>query len=266
VLIVADEPIPEAELWAMAPPGVSIHAARVTARAPWAAVATSGQVVPVPDLARGTEQLGRMQLDAIVVGHSSSSFVGGSGWDKSVAAHLATLSNGVPVSTNGLDTLAALHSLGLRRPFLVLPPWYSDTIVEGGCRYFAAHGVELAGHLRFDPGFGWRDLPPGRVHTDGGVWVQDPEPLYRQIRRACPTAADGVVIAGTGFRAVAVIEPLEQDLGRPVLTANQVSLWNCLRLAGVRAPVVGYGRLFDLGASTRGKGDAPGAGAAPRVD
>lgn len=36
MFIVGNEAVPEAEWWAMAPAGVSIHAARVTARAPWA--------------------------------------------------------------------------------------------------------------------------------------------------------------------------------------------------------------------------------------
>ena len=36
LFIVGNEAVPEAEWWAMAPPGVSVHAARVTARAPWA--------------------------------------------------------------------------------------------------------------------------------------------------------------------------------------------------------------------------------------
>ena len=39
LFIVGNEAVPEAEWWAMAPPGVSVHAARVTARAPWAALA-----------------------------------------------------------------------------------------------------------------------------------------------------------------------------------------------------------------------------------
>ena len=50
---------------------------------------------------------------------------------------------------------------------------------------------------------------------------------------------------GNGFRAIGVIETLEEDLGRPVLTANQVAFWYALREAGVRAPVKGYGRLFN---------------------
>ena len=35
LFIVGNEAVPEAEWWAMAPDGVSVHAARVTARAPW---------------------------------------------------------------------------------------------------------------------------------------------------------------------------------------------------------------------------------------
>lgn len=49
---------------------------------------------------------------------------------------------------------------------------------------------------------------------------------------------------GNGFRAIGVIAALEEDLGRPVLTANQVAFWYALREAGVRASVNGYGRLF----------------------
>jgi maleate isomerase len=41
-----------------------------------------------------------------------------------------------------------------------------------------------------------------------------------------------------------VIQALEQDLARPVLTANQVAFWNALRLSGTRTPVVGYGQIF----------------------
>jgi maleate isomerase len=59
-----------------------------------------------------------------------------------------------------------------------------------------------------------------------------------------PGNADAVLIGGNGFRAVGAIEALEEDLGRPVLTANQVAFWNALRYAGVRMPVTHYGRLF----------------------
>jgi maleate isomerase len=48
-----------------------------------------------------------------------------------------------------------------------------------------------------------------------------------------------------GFRAVGVINALEEDLQRPVLTAPQVLLWRCLVAAQVHARPHGYGQLLD---------------------
>jgi maleate cis-trans isomerase len=43
---------------------------------------------------------------------------------------------------------------------------------------------------------------------------------------------------------MAWLDELEQRLGKPVLTANQVSIWQGLRLAGDRTARQGMGRLF----------------------
>lgn len=246
MFIVGSEAVPEAEWWAMLPPNVSVHAARVTARAPWARWREDRSGVDLEeDLMRGGRQFAAMRLSAVVVGHSSSSVVGGKGWDEAVVQALSgALGPDVAVTTNGLDSLAALRASQVRRPFLVLPPWFNDATLAAGIRYYEDHGFEPAGHLRYDPGRKWRDLPPGELYGHGLGFEQEVEPLYAQIRAACPAAADGVLIAGTGFRCVAILDALERDLGRPVLSANQVSLWHCLRLSGVRAQPAGYGSLF----------------------
>jgi maleate cis-trans isomerase len=41
-----------------------------------------------------------------------------------------------------------------------------------------------------------------------------------------------------------MIEALEADLGIPVVTSNQASLWAALRAAGIQARLEGYGRLM----------------------
>jgi maleate isomerase len=248
LFIVGNEAVPEAEWWAMAPPGVSVHAARVTARAPWARWREDHAGVELEDdLMRGCRQFAAMRLSAVTVGHTSSSILGGKGWDEATAAALAPLlGTGTIVSTNGLDTRAALSASNVTRPFIVLPPWFNDQTVAAGVRYYADHGIAPAAHLRYDPGRKWRDLPPGELVGQGMGFEQEVEPLYAQVEAACPADADGVLIAGTGFRCVAIIGALEQDLGRPVITANQASLWHCLRSSGVRTPVVGYGSLLAL--------------------
>ena len=246
MFIVGVEAVPEAEWWAMMPPGVSVHAARVTASTPWAAWdAGRTAVLLAEDVERGARQFAGMQLSAVVIGHSSSSIAGGEGWDAAVIARLCEIvGSDCAVTTNGRDCQGALQALGVKRPYLVFPAWFGDAILPQGVSYFAEHGFSPAGYMRFDPGIGWRDVRPADLYPRGMGFDQDIEVLYRQIRSDCPDDADGVMIVGTGLRCVGIIEALEADLGRPVVTANQASLWNCLRLAGVSAKVDGYGRLL----------------------
>jgi maleate isomerase len=75
-----------------------------------------------------------------------------------------------------------------------------------------------------------------------------PADLHGWVSAHAPTDADAIVIGGNGFRAVGVIAALEQDLGRPVVTANQALLWAALRVAGADPGSVNeYGRLFGHG-------------------
>lgn len=248
MFIVGSEAVPEAEWQAMAPPGVSVHAARVTAPAPWAPWRADQKGVDLADdLARGCRQFAAMRLAAVVVGHTSSSVVGGKGWDDAAIAEMRTiLGHAVHVTTNGKDTLAGLGAVGVRRPFMVAPPWFGDAAMASAESYYADHGFRPAGCMRYDPGETWRHIPPQDLYGHGMGFAQEVEPLYAQIVEACPADADAVFIAGTGFRCVAIVEDLETALDRPVVTANQASLWRCLRLSGVDDAVDRYGRLLRL--------------------
>ena len=111
----------------------------------------------------------------------------------------------------------ALQASRVNRPFLVFPPWFDDSLVAAGDRDLCARGTRLAGHLRYDPGQQWRDVPPGQLYRQGMGIEQATEPLYQQVRSDCPREADSVLIAGTGFRCVGILDALERDLQRPVV-------------------------------------------------
>ena len=246
IFIVGVEPVPEAEWWAMAPEGVSIHAARITSATPWAAWnADRSDVTLSPDLARGADQFRGMALDAVTLAHSSSSVLGGAGWDAVVTTRLrAQLHPDTQFTTNGADCALALQALGATRPFVVFPPWFEMSFGETTVDYMRASGLEPAGTLRNTPEAKWADIPPRQLYANLMHLEQRPDLLRDQVTDACPDTADSVLLVGTGLRCVSIIGDLEAELHRPVVTANQASLWRCLRLAGIDDPVTGYGRLL----------------------
>lgn len=246
MFIVSVEAVPEAEWWAMLPPGVSLHIARVTASTPWAKWSSNGNEVQFQDdLARGATQFAAMHLSAVLIGHTSSSIIGGKGWDTAVVKRLSKLGpDGRVATTNGLDCQAALRICDVKRPFLIFPAWFNDRTIEEGWHYFSDHGFAPAGQIRFDPGQNWQGVAPSKLYAKGMGFDQDVDSLYRQICAECPPEADGILIAGTGFRCISILDALEKELKRPVISANQASLWHCLRLSGLQDRVDGYGSLL----------------------
>src|SRR5690606_33075591 len=121
-----------------------------TARAPWARWREDRAGVELEaDLERGARQFGTMRLSAITLGHTSSSVLGGKGWDEAVVSALSrTIGTEAVVTTNGLDSIAALRASGIRRPFLIMPPWFGSETLAAGLRYYADHGFAPAAHLR----------------------------------------------------------------------------------------------------------------------
>jgi maleate isomerase len=57
-------------------------------------------------------------------------------------------------------------------------------------------------------------------------------------------SAQAVFIGGNALRAIGVIAALEEDLRRPVLTANQVSLWVCAACSWRGSQIDNFGQLF----------------------
>ena len=55
--------------------------------------------------------------------------------------------------------------------------------------------------------------------------------------------AEAILVPDTALHTVAWLEQLEAAVGKPVLTANQVTFWEALRLAGRLQPQAELGPL-----------------------
>jgi maleate isomerase len=74
-----------------------------------------------------------------------------------------------------------------------------------------------------------------------------PDYAYRAARDANCAEADVVIISCTNFRSLEVIEQLEKELGKPVISSNTASMWKLLQLARVEDRITGAGQLFARG-------------------
>ncbi len=75
------------------------------------------------------------------------------------------------------------------------------------------------------------------------IGLLDPQTAFDVGRRANRPGADAVVLACGNWSTFSIIEQLEHDLGKPVLTTNQVSLWHALKIMD-RKPLGGLGVLL----------------------
>jgi arylmalonate decarboxylase len=71
-----------------------------------------------------------------------------------------------------------------------------------------------------------------------------PETAYELARKTDRPDADAIVMPGGNWSSMPVVERLENELGKPVLVNNAVSLWAGLRLLKYRHSVTGYGVLL----------------------
>ena len=57
--------------------------------------------------------------------------------------------------------------------------------------------------------------------------------------------ADAIFLSCGGIRSVEVIQDIENITGKPVITSNQAQVWSCLRKAGIKDNIQGFGKIFN---------------------
>ena len=140
----------------------------------------------------------------------------------------------VATVTQPLSALvAACEALGLRK-LTMLSPYVAE--VSGRLRdALQAGGIET-------PVFGSFNVGSEAIV----VRIDAPSIMAASIElmRGADTSVDGLFISCTNLRTLDIIDPLEDALGVPVLTSNQVLAWHMMHVAGLRASSSAPGRLF----------------------
>lgn len=190
-----------------------------------------------PHHLRATGSIPNLELSAKVIAHlkpasvmwacTSGSFIDGLGFAKEQAAAL-TRASGAPSSSTSLAYLSALAALGIGN-VAVLASYPEET--SRAFTSFLAEGGVTIDRLQ------WLDAPSGPA---AAAFAK--ERFVDGATRLGAPKGGALLVPDTAVPSLELIASLEERLGVPVLTANQVTVWEGARLANVQGQ--GPGRLF----------------------
>jgi maleate cis-trans isomerase len=183
-----------------------------------------------PDvLSEGARELRALGVGTAIWACTSGSFV--FGWD-GAAEQVAGVeaAAGVPASSTSFAFVNAVRHLGLRR--VAVAATYPADVAERFAEFLDGAGIEVVA------------LSCRGIVTAAEVGTLGREDVLGFVAANDHPDAEAVLVPDTALHTVAWLDDLEERLGKPVLTANQVSVWEGLRIAGDRTMRTGLGILF----------------------
>ncbi|WP_235682514.1 maleate cis-trans isomerase family protein [Mycolicibacterium poriferae] len=206
------------ELWRWLPNDVSLHITRL----PFAPMpATMEMAVHISD----PEHAAQCVTDVSAVGPlvtayacTSGSFVGGPLAEQALVEAMLAAGSPLALTTSGA-LLSALRYLGYTRVATATP--YTADLTVGLTAFLGESGIEVTAAA----GLG----------LTSDIWTVPHDVTAQLVRETDTEDAQAVFISCTNLPTYDVIADLEHELGKPVLTANQVTMWHSLSLIGRKA-------------------------------
>lgn len=182
-----------------------------------------------PRLAAGVEELRLAGAQSVVWACTSGSFV--RGWDgaQQQVRELATAA-GIPASSTSFAFAHAAQALGLAR--VAVAATYPQDVTEYFTAFLEAAGITVVA------------ARASGIITAAEVGTWGEAEVLELARSGDHPDAEAVLLPDTALHTAAYLPELEAQLGKPVLTANQVTVWEGLRLATRRVAAPRLGTLF----------------------
>lgn len=221
--------IAEDDLRRYCPADVSYHVHRIRLRK------EAGRVTPEALLHAYLEAPDEATLlmdlnpSAIAFNCTGASVANGPRGDEHLAARM-TEALGLPVTNTMVAIKQALDAMHVTRLLHVCP--FSDVFSRLEREALEGAGHEVASSVSLD-------------FTDARkAALMPPEAIAAFVRGHVTSDLGGILLSCANVRAFEAAQPLEAELGLPVVTSNQATLWALLRDAGWHGQIRGGGRLF----------------------
>ncbi|MEM8776124.1 MAG: Asp/Glu racemase [Pseudomonadota bacterium] len=222
----------EPDLMMMRPEGVALHFARlggydedeVPDEAQMAQLGASDMTEPLRLI------LG-VKPNVVMYGCTSATLAHGPVFDRELAKTIAEQSGASTVTAAGA-LVHALKRLKVRKIGFASP--YVPSLNEEAISFLADEGFETANRAEVSERLG--NLGQGAL---------EPEAVLELGRKADHPDAEAIVLSCTDMRGVEIIERLEKEVRKPVVTSNQAMMFQTLEMMNHTLPLKGFGSLFE---------------------
>lgn len=224
LLIPSSSSVQERDIAGALPADVTMHVARMRLNN----VDAQSTLRVVQEIEAESRKLADVDVDVIIFPATAPSSRNGPGYDQELIERI-TAASGKPATTASSALLAAVRALAVKEIVLGAP--WSDAVNQTVAAFLEANGVEVLAREALGL---VRNLEIGLL---------DAQTAYDVGQRVNRPQADAIMLACGNWSTFGIIDRLERELGKPVLTTNQVSLWHALKMMGT-GPLAGPGVLL----------------------
>ena len=223
MLLPSSSSVQERDIGRALPEDITLHVARMRLNN----VDAESTLRIVEEIESESQKLADVDVDVIIFPATAPSSRNGPGYDQELIKRICAAS-GKPATTASTALLEALQALSVKRIALGAP--WSASVNQTVAAFLEANGVKLVAQEALGL---VRNLEIGLL---------DPQTAFDIGSRVNKPEADAILLACGNWSTFDIIDQLERDLGKPVLTTNQVTLWHALKMMGTR-PLGGLGVL-----------------------
>jgi maleate isomerase len=215
----------EPEFAEVLPGDVSLHCARLTLRN----IDPESTIKIVEELEAEAQKLKDAAVDAVVLSATAPSTRLGKGYDKKICARIEQAC-GKPATTAATAMLEAFTLLNIKK-IVLAAPWGEGTN-QTVAAFIEASGVQVLQQRAMG------------IVSNIEVGHLSAQTAYDLGRQADHPEADAIFLACGNWMTLEVIDALEKDTGKPVLSTNSCAIWATMNLIDGAWSIPGYGRLL----------------------
>jgi maleate cis-trans isomerase len=219
----------EAEWHQIIPNDITLHVTRMRLHAD--SKSEEGKKALYADIEKSTNDLAQAGLSSIAYGCTAGSMV----QPLNLLSDLMTGISGLPCVTTAESIVCALNSLGVRKISIATP--YHDALNKHEVEFLKSNGFETINIAGLGIGV-------GGPHEYIQIAQIPADKIRDHVLSVDHLEAEAILISCTDFPSLLMIDSLEKELGKPVISSNQVTFWAALRAAGVKDIFDGFGRLM----------------------